>query len=171
MESTTVSEHPSECTTVSLSKHVVVTTTSVCTNHVSNPKMAASSDQNKINTKVEPAISSCILSINKVHSSKDTQSQDSTSMYLHLIYIYNVFNFIIYIRFLSIVIIKISFVIVGTQKTQSDNINSMLSDNISSNPSTTKSSKTLCDPIIQNYTRMTSKMISYRHLFVVDKNA
>ncbi|KAG5326703.1 EMSY protein, partial [Acromyrmex heyeri] len=123
VESTTVSEHPSECTTVSLNKHVVVT--SVCTNHVSNPKMAVSTDQNKINTKVVPAISSCILSINKVHSSKDTQPQDSTN---------------------------------GTQKTQPDNINSILSDNISSNPSTTKNSMTLCDPIMQNYTRMTTRL-------------
>ncbi|XP_018365284.1 PREDICTED: BRCA2-interacting transcriptional repressor EMSY isoform X3 [Trachymyrmex cornetzi] len=127
VESTTVSEHPSECTTVSLNKHVVVTTTSVCTNHASNPKMAVSTDQNKINTKVVPAISSCILSINKVHSSKDTQPQDSTN---------------------------------GTQKTQPDNINSILSDNISSNSSTTKSSMTLCDPIIQNYTRMTSARLT-----------
>ncbi|KAG5330447.1 EMSY protein, partial [Acromyrmex charruanus] len=123
VESTIVSEHPSECTTVSLNQHVVVT--SVCTNHVSNPKMAVSTDQNKINTKVVPAISSCILSINKVHSSKDTQPQDSTN---------------------------------GTQKTQPDNINSILSDNISSNPSTTKNSMTLCDPIMQNYTRMTTRL-------------
>ncbi|XP_011058679.1 PREDICTED: protein EMSY [Acromyrmex echinatior] len=123
VESTTVSEKPSECTTVSLNKHVVVT--SVCTNHASNPKMAVNTDQNKINTKVVPAISSCILSINKVHSSKDTQLQDSTN---------------------------------GTQKTQPDNINSMLSDNISSNPSTTKNSMTLCDPIMQNYTRMTTRL-------------
>ncbi|XP_018317635.1 BRCA2-interacting transcriptional repressor EMSY isoform X2 [Mycetomoellerius zeteki] len=127
VESTTVSEHPSECTTVSLNKHVIVTTTSVCTNRVSNPKMAVSTDQNKINTKVLPAISSCILNINKVHSSKDTQPQDSTN---------------------------------GTQKTQPDNTNSILSDNVSSNPSTTKSCMTLCDPIIQNYTRMTSARLT-----------
>ncbi|KYM99462.1 Protein EMSY, partial [Cyphomyrmex costatus] len=121
-ESTTVSEYPSECTTVSLNKHVVITTTSICTNHVSNPKIVASTDQSKINTKVVPAISNCILSINKVHSSKDAQSQDSTN---------------------------------GIQKTQADNIHSLLCEH-SSNSSPIMGSKTLCDPIIQNYTKMTS---------------
>ncbi|XP_011863521.1 PREDICTED: protein EMSY isoform X2 [Vollenhovia emeryi] len=78
-ESTTVSGHPSECTAVTLNKHVVAATTSMCTSNASNPKTVVSTEQNKISTKVVPAVSSCVLSINKVHSSKDTQSQDSTN--------------------------------------------------------------------------------------------
>jgi len=79
-ESTTMSEHLSECNIeVPLNKHVV-TTTSTCTNNVSNPKTVVSTEQNKISTKVVPAVSS-VLSINKMHSSKITQPQDSTSMH------------------------------------------------------------------------------------------
>lgn len=82
-ESTTVSGHLSECTAVPLNKSVVVTTTSMCMSNASNTKTVVSTEQNKISTKVMPAISSCVLSINKMHSSKDTQPQDSTSMHLH----------------------------------------------------------------------------------------
>jgi len=78
-ESTTLSGHSSECVEVPLNKHVVTTTTSTCTNNASNPKTVVSTEQNKISTKVVPAVSS-VLSINKVHSSKVTQPQDSTSM-------------------------------------------------------------------------------------------
>lgn len=77
-ESTTALEHPNECTTVPLNKHVVAVT-SMCTSNASNPKTVVSTDQNKISTKVVPAITSCVLSINKVHSNKDTQPQDSTN--------------------------------------------------------------------------------------------
>lgn len=80
-ESTTVSGHPIECTAVTLNKHIVTTTTSMCTSNASNPKTVVSTEQNKISTKVVPAVSS----INNIHSSKDTQSQDSTSMHLHQI--------------------------------------------------------------------------------------
>ncbi|XP_077259047.1 uncharacterized protein LOC143895618 isoform X2 [Temnothorax americanus] len=77
-ESATVSGHLSECTAVTLNKHVVATT-SMCASNANNPKTVVSTEQNKISTKVVPAVSSCVLSINKVHSSKDIQSQDSTN--------------------------------------------------------------------------------------------
>lgn len=94
-ESTT--GHLSECTAVPLNKPVVITT-SMCMSNVSNTKTVVSTEQNKISTKVVPAISSCVLSINKVHSSKDTQPQDSTSTHLHQILIK--FDFAICNRFL-----------------------------------------------------------------------
>ncbi|XP_011698507.1 PREDICTED: protein EMSY isoform X2 [Wasmannia auropunctata] len=76
-ESTTVSGHSSECTAAPLNKPVIATT-SMCTNNASNPKTVVSTEPNKISTKVVPAVPSCVLSINKVHSNKDTQPQDST---------------------------------------------------------------------------------------------
>ncbi|XP_012522115.1 BRCA2-interacting transcriptional repressor EMSY [Monomorium pharaonis] len=77
-ESPTV-EHPNECTAVPVNKHIVAVT-SICTSNISNPKTVVSTEQNKISTKViVPAVTSCILSINKMHSSKDTQPQDSTN--------------------------------------------------------------------------------------------
>ncbi|KAL0129134.1 hypothetical protein PUN28_004076 [Cardiocondyla obscurior] len=76
-DSTAVSKHPSECIVVTSNKHVV--TTSTCISNVSNSKTIVSTEQNRINTKVVPAITSCLLSINKIHSSSDTQFQDSIS--------------------------------------------------------------------------------------------
>jgi len=154
-ESTTMSEHLNECVEVPLNKHIVTTTTSTCTNNASNPKTVVSTEQNKISTKVVPAVSS-VLSINKVHSNKVTQPQDSTSM--HYIIKFRL-SLILQHRFniCLILITKVSFIVADdTQKTQ-------VSNNISSN-SSVKSSMT-------QSTKMSSKIINCRYLFIINKNA
>jgi len=183
-ESTTMSRHLSECVEVPLKKQVVTTTTSTCTNNASNPKTVVSTEQNKISTKVVPAVSN-ILSINKVHSSKVTQSQDSTSMpavssvlsinKVHsskvtqpqdstsMHYIKFRLSLILQHRFNNclILITKVSFIVAdNTQKTQ-------MSNNISSN-SPVKSSMT---PIMTQSTKVSSKIISCGYLFIINKNA
>lgn len=80
-------EHSSTGTTVLLNKHVT-SEISTCTNtDWNNLKMLTNTMQNKISTKVVPAVSSGIAlstPVNKVHSeSKDLQHEDNISMLLH----------------------------------------------------------------------------------------
>lgn len=89
-DSTTVSGYPNAQTAVSLNKHVVTSEISVCTNTDSTnnmKKMLTSTVQNKVSTKVVPAVSSGIVlstPLNKMSSeSKDLQHEDNTSMLLH----------------------------------------------------------------------------------------
>lgn len=89
-----VSKHSSTRTTVSLNKHVVTSEISTCTNtDWSNLKMLTNTMQNKVSTKVVPAVSSGIAlstPLNKVHSeSKDLQHEDNISMLLHQNRFYN----------------------------------------------------------------------------------
>ncbi|XP_025271086.1 BRCA2-interacting transcriptional repressor EMSY isoform X1 [Camponotus floridanus] len=77
-----ISEDSITRTTVSLNKHVVTSEISMCTNtDWSNLKMLTNTMQNKVSTKVVPAVSSGIAlstPLNKVHSeSKDLQHEDN----------------------------------------------------------------------------------------------
>lgn len=88
--STTVSGYSSALAAVSLNKHVVTSAITMYTDTdwTSNlKKMLSSTVQNKVSTKVVPAVSSSIAlstPLNKVHSeSKDLQHEDSTSTLLH----------------------------------------------------------------------------------------
>ncbi|XP_029678126.1 BRCA2-interacting transcriptional repressor EMSY isoform X5 [Formica exsecta] len=85
-DNTIVSGYPSARTAVSLNKHVVTSEISVCTNTdwTSNmKKMLTSTVQNKVSTKVVPAVLSGIAlstPLNKMNSeSKDLQHEDNTS--------------------------------------------------------------------------------------------
>ncbi|CAL1688588.1 unnamed protein product [Lasius platythorax] len=84
--STTVSGYSSALAAVSLNKHVVTSAITMYTDTdwTSNlKKMLSSTVQNKVSTKVVPAVSSSIAlstPLNKVHSeSKDLQHEDSTN--------------------------------------------------------------------------------------------
>lgn len=87
-----MSEHSSTGTTVLLNKHVT-SEISMCTNtDWNNLKMLTNTIQNKVSTKIVPAVSSGITlsTVNKVHSeSKDLQHEDNISMLLHQNRFYN----------------------------------------------------------------------------------
>ncbi|KAL6441238.1 hypothetical protein ACFW04_003483 [Cataglyphis niger] len=85
-DSTTKSGYPNAQTTVSLNKHVVTSEISMCTNKDwpnNMKKMLTSTVQNKVSTKVVPAVSSGIAlstPLNKMSSeSKDLQYEDNTN--------------------------------------------------------------------------------------------
>ncbi|XP_050445569.1 BRCA2-interacting transcriptional repressor EMSY isoform X2 [Cataglyphis hispanica] len=85
-DSTTISGYPNAQAAISLNKHVVTSEISMCTNTDwpnNMKKMLTSTVQNKVSTKVVPAVSSGIAlstPLNKMSSeSKDLQYEDNTS--------------------------------------------------------------------------------------------